>query len=108
MAFQTALLANDAYVSLRNNIPQLKVQWQAALTELQSGGYTGSMVSDANAVSATAQAIIAWIATNFPASGGFIQDRTLNADGSRTARSFSSAQTAGLQTVVASAIATIQ
>ncbi len=54
-----------------------------------------------------AQSVISWVIANFPASGGFLQAYTLNADGSRTPRSFSTAQTAGLQTALTSFVATI-
>jgi hypothetical protein len=70
-------------------------------------GYTGTMSADCLATVNAAQACINWVVTNFPASGGFLQGFTLNADGSRTARTFTSAQTAGLQTNLTSFVATI-
>lgn len=70
-------------------------------------GYTGTMSSDCTATVNAAQACINWVVANFPVSATFLQAFTLNADGSRTARSFTPAQTAGLQTSLTSFIATI-
>src|SRR5262249_24421075 len=70
-------------------------------------GYLGTLTTDCNSSITAAQAVISWVVTNFPASGGFLQAYTLNADGSRTPRSFTSAQTAGLQTALTNFIATI-
>lgn len=70
-------------------------------------GYTGSLAGDCATCSTAATACITWVVTNFPASSGFLQSHTLNADGSRTPRSFTSAQTAGLQTNLQAFIATI-
>lgn len=70
-------------------------------------GYTGSLVADCGSCVTAAQACIAWIVANFPAANGFLQSEALNADGSRTPRSFTSAQTAGLQTNLQAFIATI-
>ncbi|SRR6266576_1198563 len=69
--------------------------------------YTGTMSSDCTATVNAAQACINWVVTNFPVASTFLQAYTLNADGSRTPRSFTSAQTAGLQTALTSFIATI-
>lgn len=70
-------------------------------------GYTGSLAGDCTSAVTAAQSCIAWVVANFPAAGGFLQSHTLNADGSRTARSFTSVQTAGLQTNLQAFIATI-
>jgi hypothetical protein len=70
-------------------------------------GYPTTMSTDCNSVITAAQTCIAWVVANFPTSGGFLQSETLNADGSRTARSFTSAQTAGLQTNMTTLVATI-
>src|SRR5712671_5948665 len=69
--------------------------------------YTGTMSVDCTATVNAAQACINWVVTNFPVSATFLQAYTLNADGSRTARTFTTAQTAGLQTALTSFIATI-
>jgi len=69
--------------------------------------YTGTMSADCTATVNAAQACINWVVTNFPVSATFLQAYTLNADGSRTARTFTTAQTAGLQTALTSFIATI-
>ena len=71
-------------------------------------GYAGTLTTDITTVVNAAQACINWTVTNFPKdSGGFIQALTLNADGSRTPASFTSAQTAGLQTTLQALIATV-
>ncbi len=74
-------------------------------------GYTGTMSADCTATIAAAQACLTWVVTNFPVSSapqsGYLEAYTLNADGSRAARNFTTAQTAGLQTNLASFIATI-
>jgi hypothetical protein len=63
---------------------------------------------DCNTAITAAQAVLSWVATNFPAdAGGFLQGYTLNADGSRTPRTFTTVQTAGLQTALTNFIATI-
>jgi hypothetical protein len=70
-------------------------------------GYTGSLAADCGTCSTAATACISWVVQNFPASGGFLQAESINADGSRTQRSFTSVQTAGLQTNLQAFIATI-
>ena len=69
--------------------------------------YPSTITTDCNSCITEAQAVIAWVVANFPASAGFLQSHTLNADGSRTPRSFTSTQTAGLQTALSNFIATI-
>lgn len=72
-------------------------------------GYSGTMTTDANAVATAATNCISWVTTNFPKdAGSFLQAYTLNADGTRTAASFTPAQTGGLQTSLSALIATIQ
>lgn len=71
-------------------------------------GYAGTLTTDITAVINAAQACITWVSTNFPKdAGGFIQAYTLNADGTRTMASFSTAQTVGLQTALNALVATI-
>lgn len=70
-------------------------------------GYPTTISTDCTATITAAQAIITWVAANFPAANTFLQSHTLNADGSRTPRSFTPAQTAGLQTAMTNFIATI-
>jgi hypothetical protein len=78
-----------------------------AYATAQLPGYAGTMVTDITATVNAAQACINWVVANFPNSSGFLQAFTLNADGSRTPASFTSAQTAGLQTAITALIATI-
>lgn len=75
-----------------------------------SQSYSGSITADANACNAAAQACINWVVSNFPkdSTGNWILAQSLAADGTRTPRSFSSAQTAGLQTALNNFIATFQ
>ena len=55
------------------------------------------------------QACVDWVVANFPSdAGGFIEAYKLNADGSRTPATFTSAQTAGLTTALNNLIASIQ
>lgn len=71
-------------------------------------GYSGTLSSDCASTITAAQAVISWVTTNFPAdTGGFLQAYTLNADGTRTPRAFTTAQTAGLQTALSNFVATI-
>lgn len=84
--------------------------WKAVtgLDTLATGqGYSGTISSDCTSTVNAAQTCITWVVTNFPAASGFLQGYSLNADGSRTARVFTPAQTAGLQTNLTSFIATI-
>lgn len=70
-------------------------------------GYVGTLSSDCTATASAATTCITWVVNNFPAASGFLQAYSLNADGSRTPRTFTSAQTAGLQTDLTAFIATI-
>lgn len=70
-------------------------------------GYVGTMSSDCTATITAAQNCIAWVVTNFPVASTFLQAYTLNADGTRTPRTFTTAQTAGLQTNLTAFVATI-
>ncbi len=65
-------------------------------------------LADAAAATAAVQSLIDaitntidWVVTNFPASGGYLQKDTLNADGSVSVRQFTTVQTAGLRTQLA-------
>lgn len=71
-------------------------------------GYPTTLSTDCNSCITAAQSVISWVTTNFPADAqGFLQGYTLNADGSRIPRSFTTAQTAGLQTALTNFVATI-
>ena len=77
----------------------------AAYAQTQISQPTYDPVADYNALVADLNAIIAWVTTNFPKDvGGFVQAYTLNADGSRTPATFTSAQTAGLVTLINTAL----
>ncbi len=70
-------------------------------------GYTGTMSTDCTTTSNAAQTCITWVVNNFPSASGFLQSHTLNADGTRSPRTFTSAATAGLQTNLTAFVATI-
>ena len=71
-------------------------------------GYSGTFTTDGEAIVTAIANCIAWVAANFPKdSQGFLQGYTLNGDGSRTETSFTPTQTAGLQTLLTTLIATI-
>jgi len=75
----------------------------------QIPGYLGSMIADITTTVAAVQSCLDWIVANFPkdSTNQFILAESLNADGTRTPRSFTSVQTAGLQTRLQTLIATI-
>lgn len=66
-------------------------------------GYAGTLTADITSVVSAAQACINWVVAN---STGVVW-YTLNADGSRATASFTSAQTAGLQSALTALVATI-
>jgi hypothetical protein len=72
-------------------------------------GYAGTLTTDITASIAAAQAVINWVIANFPKDSTvtWLLAYKLNADGTRTANTFTTAQTAGLQTLIQSFIATI-
>lgn len=77
-----------------------------AQAQFDDPGY--DVVAEFTAMVNALQACIDWIVNNFPADAqGFIQAYKLNADGSRTASTFSSAQTAGLASALNTLIAQI-
>jgi hypothetical protein len=80
-----------------------------AYAAVQVPGYAGTMSSDITATVSAAQACIDWVVANFPKdnTATFLLAQSLNADGSRTMRSFSSAQTAGFRTALNSLLVTI-
>ena len=70
--------------------------------------YAGTLTNDIATIVTNINACISWISSNFPVdAGGFIQAYKLNADGTRTAASFTSAQTVGLQNALTTLIASI-
>jgi hypothetical protein len=80
-----------------------------AYATAQVPGYAGTMSSDITATINAAQACIDWVVANFPkdSTASFLLAQSLNADGSRTMRSFSAAQTAGFRTALNNLLATI-
>lgn len=75
----------------------------------QVPGYAGTMSSDITATINAAQACIDWVVTNFPkdSTASFLLAQSLNADGSRTNRNFTSGQTTGFRTALNNLLATI-
>lgn len=80
-----------------------------AYAQAQIPGYSGSLVADGTAVVNALTDCRAWVVANFPkdSTNTFVLDYTLNSDGTRTARSFTPAMTAGLQTKLQTLIALI-
>lgn len=80
-----------------------------AYATAQIPGYAGTLTADIAATQSAIQACIDWIVTNFPkdSTNAWLLAYSMAADGTRSPRSFSSAQTAGLQTLLAAVIATI-
>src|SRR3972149_10873115 len=72
-------------------------------------GYLGTLSTEITTTVNAAQTCIDWVVTNFPKDNTavFILSHQLNADGTRTPRSFSSAATAGLRTQLNALVATI-
>ena len=98
----------DALNGLISNLNAVKnIVGLDAYATSQVPGYIGTMSSDITATINAAQACIDWVVANFPASAGFLLGQSLNANGTRTQRSFTTAQTAGLQTALNSLLATI-
>lgn len=71
--------------------------------------YSGTLTTDISTTTSAGLACISWIVTNFPkdSTGQYVMAYKINADGSRTPTTFTSSQTAGLQTLLQSFIATI-
>lgn len=80
-----------------------------AYATAQVPGYAGTISSDITATVNAAQACIDWVVANFPkdSTATFLLAQSLNADGTRTMRGFTSAQTAGFRTALNTLLATI-
>ncbi len=70
-------------------------------------GYPGTMTTDCAAIATAAQDCIDWVVANFPAADGYLLDYSMNSDGTRTPRVFTSTDTGGLQSLMSALIATI-
>lgn len=81
----------------------------AAYASANIPNYSGDLVADLNTTRTAAAACITWIVNNFPkdSASGYSLALIINADGSRTSRQFTPAQTVGLQTALNNFIATI-
>jgi len=76
-----------------------------AYAEAQLGA---SIATDFTAMTNAVNSAIAWIVQNFPKdTDGYLQMATMNSDGTRTERSFTTTQTAGLATLLDAVVATI-
>lgn len=78
-----------------------------AYATAQVPNYAGTMSSDITATISAAQACIDWVVANFPANAGFLLGQSLNVDGTRTQRNFTTVATAGFRTALNSLLATI-
>lgn len=74
----------------------------------QENDQTYDVVAEFLAMRNAAVAVRDWIITNFPVAGGFIQKDTLELDGAITVRQFTTVQTVGLQTTLATLTAAIE
>lgn len=74
----------------------------------QTPGYAGTYTTDVTTAMNNVSAVISNIVSTFPTdTGGFIQAFKFNSDGSRAPATFTSAQTAGLQSALQTLIASI-
>lgn len=73
----------------------------------QEDDQTYDVVAEFLAMKAAAEAVRDWVINNFPTAAGFIQKDTLELDGAITVRQFTPAQTAGLQTTLATLAAAV-
>jgi hypothetical protein len=80
-----------------------------AYASAQVPGYTGTMSTDIAATQAAAQSSIDWVTANFPkdSTNTWLLGHQLAANGSRTPRNFSTAQTAGFRTALSNLLVTI-
>lgn len=106
--------ANDNITAQGNLLGSTNYPALNAYIAAQKPGYLGVYTTDVSAVMSAASAAIAWVVANFPrnvnadgTTGTFVLALTLNADGTRTPASFTSAQTLGLQQALQALIATI-
>lgn len=98
----------DALAGLIANLNAVKnTAGLDAYATAQVPGYAGTMSSDITATVNAAQACIDWVVANFPTSAGFLQEKTIAANGTRTLRNFTPAMTAGFRTALNSLLATI-
>lgn len=108
-------VTSDQIFSLLDNIRALIVQIDLyagtsgidAYATAQIPNYTGTITTEVATTRAALQACIAWVVSNFPVATTWLQSHQLNADGTRTPRNFSPAQTAGLQTALQGVLDTI-
>ena len=74
-----------------------------ALAPTIISGYSGTLTADVDTVVNKLRACNDWIVANFPkdSTATYLMSHTINADGTRMARTFTPAQTAGLAIAVA-------
>lgn len=80
-----------------------------AYATAQVPGYVGTLSADITTTQAAIQSCIDWCVTNFPkdSTNTWLLAFSMAADGTRTPRNFTTAQTAGLQTRLQAVIATV-
>lgn len=108
-------VTSDQIFSLLDNIRAISIQIDSyagtaginTYATAQIPNYTGTITNDVAATRAALQACIAWVISNFPVVSTWLQSHQLNADGTRAPRSFSPAQTVGLQTALQGVLDTI-
>lgn len=80
----------------------------AGMDAFAQGQLGAGVASDFTAMMNAIDAAGSWIITNFPKDGsGYLLSETMNGTGDRTERLFTSAQTAGLRTLLDTLISTI-
>lgn len=99
----TVRFANDNITAQANALGSANFAALNAYIAAQKPGYSGTYTNDVSAVMSAANAVIAWVVNNSTGINWY----TLNSDGTRTPASFTSAQTAGLQTQLQALIASI-
>ena len=98
--------------SLLDNLIGAKVQLAEAaampgMDEYAEAQLGQTVSADFDAMMQAIDDATAWIIANMPKADGYLQTETLEADGTRTERSFATADTAGLRTALDAVIATI-
>ena len=113
---QAGTVSSDLVLQLLDNLRQATTAFQgvaaipgiAAYAQAQFNDATYNIATEFTTMTNALAAALSWITTNFPKDAqGFSQSYTINADGSKTPASFTSAQTAGLVTALNAVAATI-
>ncbi|MES2342303.1 MAG: hypothetical protein V4597_11540 [Pseudomonadota bacterium] len=99
--FEQCRLAKVAFTTAAA-VPNLGTYAQ---TQFANAGL--DIVAEFNTMSAAVDGVTSWVTANFPASGGYVLKDTISAVSGLQARAFTTSDTAGLQTALATLIAAI-